>query len=258
MIRRTVAMALVAAFAAVVAAPQTASAQLTKEEEAYLKEKKEGPSRTYLMQARIDAVGIPGFLLDPWLKRHGSHWEDRANLGYALDFALRKPDAYDVVFSAGFVDLSMPDAWWVGANKDPEDADWTEFPVSIVQLSVSMRFAWVISEVFELYTGGGLGVFLFLDDIYKTDPSVECVNALAGSSDYDALDRSPCTIDGKPQLSNAPGAREKEDSVPPVLPSIELIGGTQFTFGEHFTWRFEVAGLFPYFRAGTALGYQWW
>ena len=258
MIRRTVVMALVAAFAAIVIAPQTASAQLTEEEEAYLKEKKDGPSQIYLMQGRIDAVGIPGFLLDPWLKRHGSHWDGQTNLGYGLDFVLRKPDAYDVVFSAGFVDLSMPDAWWVGANKDPGDADWTEFPVSIIQLSVSMRFAWVISEVFELYTGGGIGVFFFLDDIYKTDPSVDCVTALEGSSDYGALDRSPCTENGVPQLSDAPSAREKEDSVPPVLPSIELIFGTQFTFAEHFTWRIETAGLFPYFRASTALGYQWW
>lgn len=210
------------------------------------------------MQAHVNAVGIPGFLLDPWLKRHGSHWEDRANLGYGLDFILRKPDAYDVAFSADFVDLSMPDAWWVGANKDPQDADWTEFPISIVQLSVSMRFAWVISEVFELYAGGGLGVFLFLDDIYKTSPSNECVAALEGSNDFDALDDPPCTVNGRPSLNTSPGSREKEDSVPPVLPSIELIFGTQFTFAEHFTWRIETGGLFPYFRAGMGLGYMWW
>jgi hypothetical protein len=251
---------LVTVFVAVFLAPSSASAQLTEEEQAYLKEKKDGPSKIYLMQAHINTVHLPDFLLDQWLARHSSTWEDGANLGYGLDFVLRKPDAYDVVFSAGFVDLSMPDDWWAGSNKDPSDADWVEFPVSIIQLSVSMRFVWVISEVFEIYTGGGIGVFFFLDDIYKTDPSPDCIEDLYlnGNKDFDDLDKPRCKENGRPGLSSVPSDREKEDDVPPLLPSLDLVVGTQFTFAKHYTWRIEAGGLFPYLRAGMGFGYQWW
>ncbi len=244
--------------AALMAVASPASAQLTDEEKEYLKEKTDGPSSIYLIAPRIRAVTVPSFILDAFLDRHGSNWEDGANLGYGMEFVLRKP-TYDLVFGFEWADISMSDDWWLESGDPARKADFTTFPLQIVSLTVGINWFFDISEVFGLYLGGGLGVGLVLGDVEKTDPSIDCINALETSGDpkdSSRLDQEPCTINGQPQTQ--PGTTEIEEDIPPALPIINLAFGTQFTIAEHIAWRIEAGANLPYFYAGTSIGYMWW
>jgi hypothetical protein len=230
------------------------SSVLTEEERAYLKEKVEGPTTTYTVMPRFRLASLPDGILGLFLDRHAESWNDGPNLGYGLEFLLQNP-AYAWSFSFEFVDLSRADDWFLEKDDPARKADWTTFPVQLLNLNVGVQWFWDISEVFSFFFGAGLGAGIVLGDIEKTDPSAACVASLGESTDASRLDRAPCYVGGQPQLDE--GSTEVEDRVPPVLPLINLTGGTQVTIYDHVVWRLEV-GFNDYVYAGTSLGYKWW
>ncbi len=227
---------------------------LTEEERKYLKEKKEGPSQTYTILPRFRLASLPDFMLGLFLDRHSESWGDGPNFAGGLEFLLQNP-AYAWSFSLEFADLQRPDDWFLEGGDPARKADWTTFPVQLINLNVGVQWFWDLSEVFSFYFGAGLGAGIVLGDIEKTDPSDECITSLQNSKNADLFDLPPCYETGQPQLQA--GSTEIEDRVPPVLPLVNLTTGTQVTIYDHFVWRTEI-GFNTYFFAGMSLGYKWW
>jgi hypothetical protein len=227
---------------------------LTEEERRFLKEKQEGPSQTYTILPRFRLVSIPDAALGLFLERHSESWGDGPNLAYGLEFLLQNP-AYAWSFSLEFADISRPDDWFLESGDPARKADWTTFPLQLINLNVGVQWFFDLSEVFSFYVGAGLGAGIVLGEVEKTDPSDECVLSLGETKDAARLDQAPCYVGGQPRLQA--GSTEVEDRIPPVLPLINLTGGMQVIAYEHLVWRLEV-GFNDYVFAGTSLGYKWW
>ena len=238
----------------------SAEAQMTEEEKAYLNEKKFGPTQTFMVTSKARAIWIADWTLDLFLDRHSSHWDDRANMEYGLDFTMRTPNQYQLVFGLSWADLSMPEDWWLEKDDPPRKADWTKIDTQLLVLDATYLVEWEISDVFAIYAGGGLGVGLFLGDETKRDPAREpagssCLDALTMTTDPNVLDGPPCIVDGQPQLD--PTEEPESVGVPQVLPWLNLTVGTQFTIAKHGILKIE-SGFKGYWFSGVSLGGQWW
>ncbi|MEO1267648.1 MAG: hypothetical protein AAFX99_06095 [Myxococcota bacterium] len=233
----------------------TASAQMTDDEKQYLEEKEFGPSRTYIIAPRIRGVWIADWQLDLFFDEHASHWDDRANMEYGLEFILRAPGDYQLVFGASWADISMPNDWWLEKDEPPRKADWTTFQYQLLVVDVSYYKEWEISDVFAIYAGGGLGVGIFLGESTKRDPSAECLQSVTISGANGDLNREPCRTDQGVSLD--PLDDGEDTGIPPALPWINLTVGSQLTIAEQAIVRVDT-GFRGYWFAGLSFGYQWW
>ena len=235
--------------------PSVASAQMTEDEKEYLNEKEFGPSKTYMITPKVRGVWIADWQLDLFLDRHGSHWQDRANMEYGLDFIIRAPNDYQLVFGASWADISMPNDWWLEKDEPPRKADWTTFKHSLIVLDASYYKEWEISDIFAIYAGGGLGVGIFLGESTKRDPSAECLLAVTATGNPDDLDNAPCRTDAGVSLD--PLDSGEDVGIPPALPWINLTVGSQFTIADYGIIRLDT-GFKGYWFAGLSFGAQWW
>lgn len=212
----------------------------------------------FMITARARAITVPGFLLGAFLDQHGSHWaEGHSNMSYGAEFVWRRGDDFELGFAVDHADLSMPGAFWLEKNKDPQKADWTVVDLQLLSVVFSAYWFWNIQPWFAPYVGGGIGPGFMMGNVtyYQPDRSHLC---------YTDLGRDPafappgCFLpngDPDPEAINL-DTPEIEDRIPSVIPILNLTAGARFTIADHLVLKLE-AGFYDYFFAGAAIGAQW-
>ncbi|MBA2661531.1 MAG: hypothetical protein H0U74_04505 [Bradymonadaceae bacterium] len=209
-----------------------------------------------LMRAR--AVKIPDFMLGLWFDRHASHWGDGpSNMSYGAEFVWRKGVEYEFSLGIDYADLSMHSDFWLESGKSATSAEFTEIDMQIVSVVFSTYWFWDVQPWFSPFVGGGIGPGIILGDIvkYKPRPDSPCYNRLNGA---DAYSSPEClNANGQPNESSFDVENPKiEDSLPPVVPMINVSGGARFNVGKHAVLKLET-GFYTYLFAGVSLGGQW-
>ncbi len=246
--------AIVGAF--MVIAPSQASAQyVDRDNEVRFAE--EFDTNEYLVAPRIRAIVVPDFMLGIWYDEHASHWDGRSNLAYGFEFVWRKVDAFEMSTAIEYADLSMPSGFWKETGDDAAEADFTEVDMRLLSAVVSGYWYWDVQKWFSPYVGGGVGAGVVLGDIvrYDPNPNSSCEAQLSESGGFapnacfgDNGEPAPDAIDQN--------SRKVEDSVPAVVPMINLTGGLRFNIGKYGVAKLEV-GFYDYFFAGASMGAQW-
>lgn len=211
----------------------------------------------FYIAPRIRAIIIPDWLLGQFYDQHASHWDGDPNLAYGLEFVWRKVDAYEISTAVEYADLSMPSQFWLESGDPANSADYTEIDLQLLSVVVSGYWYWDAQKWLSPYVGGGIGAGVVLGDIvrYDANPGSDCAASLGGPDGFASND---CFgPNGEPQPDAIDQAsRNVEDSIPPVIPVINITGGLRFNMGEHAIAKLEV-GFYDYFFGGVSLGGQW-
>lgn len=211
----------------------------------------------FYIAPRMRAIIVPDWLLGQFYDEHASHWDDGPNFAYGLEFVWRKIGAYEISTAIEYADLSMPNKFWL-ENGDPANkADYTEVDLQLLSVVVSGYWYWDAQEWLSPYVGGGIGAGIVMGDIVRYDAKSgsSCEASLGGSDGFASND---CFgPDGEPNPDAIDiASRKVEDSVPPVIPVINITGGLRFNMGEYAIAKIEV-GFYDYFFGGVSLGGQW-
>lgn len=242
---------LAVALFAVFALPDVAQAQDIAFEES--------GDNEFMITPRMRAVAVPGFILDIWFEEHANHWEDRTNFSYGLDFVWRKVGDFEISTAIDYADLGMNDAMWQEKGDSAQSAELTEVDLQFLSLTAAGYWYWDVEPWFSPYVGGGLGAGLVLGDIVTYEPQEggDCYGGLGGSGNSGSFAPPSCFEgDGGDFDRDEFEPPEIEDSVPGVLPVVNLSGGARFNIGENVVAKLEL-GFQNYFFGGLALGGQW-
>ncbi len=213
----------------------------------------------FMVLARARAVKVPDFMLGIFFDEHASHWNDGVNnMSYGAEFVWRKNGEYEFSLGIDYADLSMASGFWRESGKARTSAEFTKVDMQIVSVVFSSYWFWNVQEWFSPFVGGGIGPGFVLGDIlkYKPIPNSPCYNQLSGSQvGYDSPE---ClNANGEPNAGSFDVANPKiEDSIPKVLPMINISGGARFNLGKHAVLKAEL-GFYTYVFAGLSLGGQW-
>lgn len=213
----------------------------------------------FMILARARAVKIPDFVLGIFFDEHASHWDDGvSNMSYGGEFVWRKNGEYEFSLGIDYADLSMASEFWRESGKARTAAEFTKVDLQIVSVVFSSYWFWDVQEWFTPFVGGGIGPGIVIGDIKKYKP-------LPGSACYNKLEASDAGYDSPECLSSKdepnPGSFDVanpkiEDSVPPVIPMLNISGGARFNLGKYAVLKLE-AGFYTYVFAGASIGGQW-
>lgn len=213
----------------------------------------------FMILARARAVKIPDFLLGIFFDEHASHWDGGVNnMSYGAEFVWRKNGEYEFSLGIDYADLSMASDFWRESGKSRTAAEFTEIDLQVVSVVFSSYWFWDVQEWFSPFVGGGIGPGIVMGDIkkFKATPGSPCYNQLdANSAGYDSPE---ClNANGEPNPGSFDVANPKiEDSVPAVLPILNVSGGARFNLGKYAVLKLE-AGFYTYVFAGASIGGQW-
>ncbi|TDP63695.1 hypothetical protein [Bradymonas sediminis] len=216
-----------------------------------------GKKNEFYIAPRMRAIVVPDWLLGAFYEEHASHWDDGPNLAYGLEFVWRKVDAYEISTAIEYADLSMPSQFWLENDDPANNADYTEVDLQLLSLVVSGYWYWDAQKWVSPYVGGGIGLGVVMGEIVRYDAASgsACEASLGGSDGFASDD---CFgPDGEPHPNSIDqSSRKVEESVPPVIPVLNVTGGLRFNIGEHAIAKLEV-GFYDYFFGGVSLGGQW-
>jgi hypothetical protein len=187
----------------------------------------------FFLRAFLEAAKSPDYGM--YQPAFGIHFVRRKGL---MDMTIR------VMF--GFYDLA--DGNYLGRGHGFDETDYTEFH-DMNFLWADITWTWHTRLVHRLYLayGAGIGIGWVTGSVYTT-PSENCSRDNYG----DARDCKPqglsCDKDGCDRADlKAHPLREKEDSVPPVLPAINALIGLRYDFFRHLSARLDTGIFLPGF-----------
>ena len=187
----------------------------------------------FFLRAFLEAAKSPSYGM--YQPAFGIHFVRRKGL---MDMTVR------VMF--GFYDLA--DGNYLGRGHDFDETDYTEFhDMNFLWADITWTWHTRLAKRFYLAYGAGIGIGWVTGSVYTT-PSEGCTRDNYG----DARDCKPsgliCDKDGcdRADLKTHP-LREKEGSVPPVLPAINALIGLRYDFFRHLSMRFDTGIFLPGF-----------
>lgn len=247
------ALAALAAWLLVGLAPAPASAQYvdTKDDERF---EDEFDDNEYHVVGRVRTVGIFNPLLGIGFDRHAANWTDGPNLSYGLEFVWRKVDAFELSIAAEYADLSMPSEFWLEDGDPNSAADHVDFPLSMASLTFSGYWYWPVSDVFQPYVGGGLGLGVTLGDVMKYNPAdgTMCNQQVSGGN----FEAPSCFNDNGARIDSQFQSGEAEDRIWPVVPVVNATAGARFNIHRNGIVKLEF-GFYDYLYAGLSAGARW-
>lgn len=209
----------------------------------------------FMVLARMRAVKVPDFVLGLWFDQHASHWSDgQNNFSYGAEFVWRKGKEYEFSLGVDYADLTMPSSFWTESGKSATSAEYTEVDMKIVSVVFSTYWFWDVQDWFAPFIGGGIGPGIIMGDIvkYKARAGHECFGNLGTPRPAQCF-----SADGNPNPDAIDLENPKvEDSIPVVIPMINITGGMRFNIGRHAVLKLET-GFYTYLYAGLSLGGQW-
>ena len=208
----------------------------------------------FMMTARMRAIKVPDFVLGIFFDEHASHWsDDQRNFSYGAEFVWRRGNDFELGVGLDYADLTMPSAFWKEEGDDPQSAEWTEIDLQLFSVVFSAYWFWDVTPWFTPFLGGGIGPGFVIGDITYYEPRGACESMLGGP---DGFAPPECFTPDGDFDEDAFESPELEDSVPPVVPMINLTAGMRFTIADHAVIKLET-GIYPYLFAGLGVGGQW-
>lgn len=213
----------------------------------------------YMVTARIRAIALPGFALDPLFDQHPTHWSNgERNLSYGGQFTWRAHGDYELGVAVDWADLRMPKAFWLQAGEDPDQADYVDLDLRMLSVVFTSHWFWDPADWLSPYVGVGLGVGILRGSILQYEPSAgsQCEQDVGKDGDWmpDSCFGEDGEVDPSQFTADSPKPAERQ---PPVVPVLNVSGGLRFNIYKYGTIRLEV-GLQDHLYAGIGVGAQWW
>jgi hypothetical protein len=173
-----------------------------------------------------------------------------------LQFVRRKK-LMDMTVRVMFSSYRISDGNWLGKGHDFSEMDYTEFHnMMFVFADITWTWHTRLAKQFYLAYGAGIGVGYMPGKVYTT-PSTGCTRENYGDARLcqpSGLPVGSCTKDGCARSAlEAHPLREREKSVPPVLPALNALIGLRYDFFRHLSMRFDTGLFLPgfwYFQLG--------
>jgi hypothetical protein len=237
--RRWLAVILVAASLAipVLADPGSARAQ----DEAVSEDMASPNTPHWGIGARLRYVFLPTAVINLFV----DHSTPLSAMSFALEAVRRKGDL-DVVISLDYTQGSPPDGLYLEQGDDPNQPgqapDWTEFDgVGLLSLDVSFIWHANLHRMVQFRYGAGVGIGLVTGTIYQTDTVCP-----PGTTASDLDDENHC--------ARVTGTRAENESVPPVLPVVNVLLGFRFLLADQISINVE-GGFRDCFFFGAGANY---
>jgi opacity protein-like surface antigen len=234
-------------------APAPVSAQYvdTKDDERFSDEFEEN---SYHIVGRMRAIGIFNPLLGIGFERHAANWTDGPNFSYGLEWVWRKKDAFELSIAGEYADLSMPSEFWLEDGDPRSSADHLDFNLGVASLTFSGYYYFPVTDVFQPYVGGGLGLGVTLGDVTKYNPAdgTMCESQVIAGN----WDNSACFDDSGNRIDSQFEPGEPEDRIWPVVPIVNATAGARFNIHRNGIVKVEF-GFYDYLYAGVSAGARW-
>jgi hypothetical protein len=223
----------------------------------------------YELAARVRGIFLTPLMLSPIAGTNSS----LDSLAIGTEFVVRHR-TYDVVASLDFSFIDVSDGNFLGTGRDPsQDTHYFQFgdfgQLTFISADVSIIGHTALGRFVELRYGAGLGLGGFAGNIKTINNGRQCnaMNYKDGSQCY------PHTPDGRVDIplgrpdseakllqTEKPGAIDLADdphrhisqSVPPVVPVINVVLGLRFKVARHFAFDIE-AGFRDMMFIGASL-----
>lgn len=194
---------------------------------------------------------VPQFMLRAFLEAAKNKSYGVYQPAFGIHFVRRKA-LMDMTIRVMFGFYDIADGNWLGRDHGFDETDYTEFhDMNFLWADITWTWHTRLAKQFYLAYGAGIGIGWVTGSVYTT-PSLNCSKDNYGDarlcSPWGASPTTPCTKDGCPrsELSGYP-TREKEKSVPPVLPAINALIGLRYDFFRHLSARLDTGIFLPGF-----------
>ena len=240
----------------VLAIPSLASAQHGDVSDEVRFEEELNPNE-FMFTGRVRAVRVPDALLGIFFDEHASHWsQGQRNFSYGGEFVWRRGNDFELGVAFDYADLSMPEAFWMEEGEAARSADYTTIDLQVYSVVFSAYWFWDVQPWLTPFVGGGIGPGFIAGDVVRYDSRGICESQMGG----DQFASDDCFVDGDPRQGARDDAIDRNnpdvaDSIPPVIPVINLTTGLRFNIADHGVLKLE-AGLHPYLFAGLGFGGQ--
>lgn len=248
---------LALAVCALVGLPQGAEAQDKPSRSVELPD--EMGRNEYMVTVRARAIAIPSVALDPIFDQHPTHWsEGQRNAAFGGQFTWRAHGDYELGVAIDWADLTMPSAFWLQANEEPDQADYVDLDLRMLSVVFTSHWFWDPVDWLSPYVGVGLGIGVLRGQIMQYDPSARSDCQADLGKDDNWAPESCFGDNGEPDpsqfTSDSPRPAERQ---PPVIPVLNVSGGLRFNIHKYNVIRLEV-GFQNHLYAGLGVGVQWW
>jgi opacity protein-like surface antigen len=180
---------------------------------------------------RGGARAVPSVGLDLVYDIHPS-LKDTLGTSFGLEFIRRKGEV-DLRLGFSFEDYTGTDGdgdQFLQKGDAAKDIEFVKNSLQILSVDINVLGSTEITDWWHLLYGAGIGVGVVRGDLLRTDTFAP-----------DATDqntRRPCTAPGVPDI-NCLEIDVVEDSVPPVIPVLNMLLGMRFDFSKNVSLRLE-------------------
>jgi hypothetical protein len=220
---------------------------------------------SYGTGARLRWVTVPAWLLNLFTKKNVplSSWGTGVSL-------FRRKGNFDLVGSITYQNMSPADGNWLGKNHDASvDTDLVQFR-SFGLVGVDVSFIWhqMFNDWIGMHYGAGIGIGIVTGQILRTSDSSACTDQNAGDLSVCHPVNITCTgsscNEQQLQATSGPASSDSaatphrfvENSVPPVVPIVNVVLGVDFRLPKVRGWEATIeGGFYDAFFLGGAVGY---
>lgn len=208
---------------------------------------KKWPTVMYGLGASFMLNIVPQFMLGAFTEAAVNKKYNVYPMAAAIHFVRRKK-MLDMKVRVAFGYYGIRDGNWLGANHDWSEVDYTEFHnVNFLWADVTWTWHTKLAKRFYLAYGVGIGIGWVMGKVYTT-PSMGCTSSNYHDTrlckpDNAVCDGSSCTRESLATLT----LREREKSVPPVLPAINGHIGLRYDIFRHLSITFDTGLFLPGF-----------
>lgn len=193
---------------------------------------------------------VPHFFLSAFTEAAKSKSYGLYQPAFGIHYVRRKK-TMDMTVRVMFGFYHLADGNWLGRGHDFTETDYTEFhDMNFLWADVTWTWHTRLAKRFYLAYGAGVGLGWVTGSVYTTpsDSPGGCTKDNYGDARLCHPSGVVCDKDGCPrdQLKNNP-LREKEKSVPPVLPAISGLIGLRYDFFRHLSARLDTGIFLPGF-----------
>lgn len=216
----------------------------------------------------MNAVGglhfVPNFLLDIFLDRSVSHWEDGAKFFYGGEFVFRFDDKNDFIIGIDWADFRTPDGWWLDKDEPMTSMDWVENDLRALTITLGWNGIAHLDKKkrAHFYGGIGLGAAIRFGNFNKAELTVGCVDANHASDFFDtATPDTYCpNLPSEQMLLNRDSSGHitqwEREKIPPVLPSLLVNAGFRYMIADTVSIAVEGGFKTAAFYGGLKVGFM--